>query len=122
MHQINPLSIFEKKNLTLILTRSTLTVACLLVAAEVMMTLHLTPIYPLPRERQLNCNHVAAKLVNHLSGNLTFGMGRGVMRVFKLTSKCTKNGWRCQRGMCNWSQTLTGYAGCHIHDDGLRLL
>jgi len=38
-------------------------------------TLHLVPIHPLPRERKLKRNHVAAKLANHLSGNLTFGVG-----------------------------------------------
>ena len=63
-------------------------------------------IHPLPRERKLKRNHVAARLANHLYGNLTFGVGSRAHNWLQ----STQSAWRCQHGMCNWPQTLTGYA------------
>ena len=44
-------------------------------------TLHLIPIHPLPRERKLKRNHVAAKLANHLSDMETWPLAWGHVRI-----------------------------------------
>ena len=53
-------------------------------------TLRLIPIHPLPRERKLKRNHVAAKLANHFSGNLTFGVGSRAQNWLQSTQKCLR--------------------------------
>ena len=71
---------------------------------------YLIPIHPLPRERKLKRSHVAAKLANHLSGNLTFGVGSRAHNWLQSTQKCLEvSTW-----VCNWPQTLTGYLGIMV--------
>ena len=58
-------------------------------------------------------NHMAAKLANHLSGNLTFDVGSRADNWLQ----STQSALRCQHRMSNRPQTLTGYTGSQTHDD-----
>ena len=51
---------------------------------------------------------------NAISYLETWPLAWGHARIIDF--KVHKNAWRYQHGMCNWPQTLTGYAGSQTHD------